>query len=241
MSARAILLVLFSAALLATPADAAESPFGMPEGSSEFAVGAALGYGEENVGSARRSAFVQPYFEARWSNGVFIEGLWLGRQLSNTPHLRYGPLLTLGRERTPRPGKDTRLMPVAGAFLSYQLLHNLTLAAHGHHMAGSRGGSLLDVRLASHNSVAPHHSIGVAAGLRAADRRYLETRFGAAPGASAGVRDAYLAGRWYWELNPKYTAIARLEYRRLHGSAAAAPQVARRSSLANSLMLIYRY
>lgn len=238
MSARAI---LFAAALLAAPAGAAESPFMMPEGSSDFAVGAALAYAEEDVGSARRSAFVQPYFEARWSNGVFMEGLWLGRQLSNTPHLRYGPLLTLGRERTPRPGKDTRLLPLVGAFLSYQLLHNLTLGAHGHHMPGSRGGSVLDVRLTSQNGVAPHHSTGVAAGLRVADRRYLETYSGAAPGASAGVKDAYIAGRWYWELNPKYTAIAGLEYKRLHGSAAAGPRVAKRSSLANSLMLVYRY
>lgn len=222
-------------------ASAADSPFLMPEHSSEFAVGAAWVYGEEDEGSAQRSSFLQPHFEARWSNGVFLNGLWLGKELSSVPHLRYGPLLSLGRERTSPNGGSGSLRPLVGAFWEYRVLHNLSVKTFGYRMAGNRGGGLLDLQVASLNGMAPHHLLGLAAGLRLADRRYLQAHFGAGEDASGGVRDAYLRGAWQWELSRKYTASAALEYKRLEGSAAASPWTARRGSLASFVMLSYRY
>lgn len=229
------------AALLASAGCRADSPFLMPEHSSEFAVGAAWVYREEDQGSARRAAFLQPHFQGEWSNGVFVNGLWLGRQLSSTPHLRYGPMLSLGRVRTSQDGSDGRLRPVIGAFWEYQVLHNLAIRTHGLRMAGKHGGSLLDVQLASANSVAPHQTLGVTAGLRLADRRYLQARFGVGEGASGGVKDVYVGSFWEWDLNTRYTVRAALDYARLEGSAAASPWTARRNSLASSVRLTYRY
>lgn len=218
-----------------------DSPFLMPEQSSEFTVGAAWVYSEEDEGSARRSAFLQPHFEGRWSNGVFMNGLWLGRQLSGVPHQRYGPLLSVGRERVSRNGGNGRLKPLVGAFWEYQVLHNLTVKMHGYRMAGGRGGGLLDLQLASVNSMAPHQTLGLAAGLRLADRPYLQAHLGAGEDASGGLKDVYLRGFWHWELDPKYAASVGLEYKRLEGSAAASPLAARRGSLASFMMLSYRY
>lgn len=235
------LAALLASADCTADATLADSPFLMPEQSSEFAVGAAWVYGAEDEGSARRSAFLQPHFEGRWSNGVFLNGLWLGKQLSGVPHQRYGPLLSVGRERTPSNGRNGGLKPLVGAFWEYQVLHNLSVKAHGYRMAGGRGGGLLDVQLASVNSMAPHQTLGLAAGLRLADRRYLQAHLGAGEEASGGVKDAYLRGFWHWELSLKYSASMGLEYKRLEGSAAAAPLAARRSSVASFLMLTYRY
>ncbi|MEW6020849.1 MAG: MipA/OmpV family protein [Pseudomonadota bacterium] len=229
------------AALLAGAACAADAPFLMPEHSREFVVGAALVYQDEEEGSARRSAFLRPHFEGEWSNGVFLQGLWLGKQLSTVPHLRYGPLLSFGRDRVSAHGGHGSPRPLVGAFWEYQVLHNLSIRARGHRMAGGGNGGLLDLQLASFNSVAPHHALGLAAGLRLADRRYLQANFDAGKDASGGVKDVYLKGVWLWELNPKYTASMTLESRRLEGSAATSPWVARRRSLASSVMLTYRY
>ena len=234
-------LVLLAMVLLGGRAGATESPLLMPEGTSEFAIGAALRHGEEDEGSGRRTTWLQPYLQAQWSNGVFLDGLWLGRQLSGVPHLRYGPLLTVAREPLPRADGDRRLMPVFGAFLSYNLLHNLNFSVHGYRMAGPRGDAMADVRVMSYNSVAPHHAFAIEAGLRLADRRHLQAQFGVGPEASSGIKDAYVGARWHWELTPKYTAVAGLEYKRLCGDAASAPASARRSSLASHLLLIYRY
>nr|WP_229507719.1 MipA/OmpV family protein [Massilia sp. Dwa41.01b] len=166
---------------------------------------------------------------------------WLGMHLSGTQDLRYGPLVSLAREPTPRPGHGTRLMPVAGAFVQYKLLHNLTIGAHGSRMTGSRGTAMIDAQLVSYNGLVPHHSIGLAAGLRLVDRRYLQAHFGTGPDASAGVKDVYLGGRWHWELGPKYELVTGLEFKRLMGDAATSPRTARRNSQTSFVMLLYRY
>lgn len=238
MTARVLVL---AAAFAATSAAATESPLLMPDGTSEFAIGAALRHGEPNEDSARRTTWIQPYLQAQWSNGFFLDGVWLGKQLSDVPHLRYGPMVTLARERLPRGEGEHRLMPLFGAFLSYQLLHNLSFSVHGYRMAGSRGDAMADLRVLSYNSVAPHHALGIEAGLRLADRRHLQAYSGAGPEASGGIKDGYVGARWHCELTPKYTASAGLEYKRVMGDAAAARGSARRSSLDSHLLLIYRF
>lgn len=217
---------------------ACASPFLMPEGTRELQAGVVLGNHAEDEGRRTRTNYVAPHFEARWSNGVFLQGLSLGMQLSATPGLRYGPLLALGRERTAAPGRDTRLMPLFGAFMNYQLLHNLHVVTNGYRMAGSRGGIQASLLLATHYNVAPHHVLVLAAGVRLADRRFLQTHLGAGPDAKAGVKDSGIEGRWQWELTPKYTASATVEARRLHGDAATGSLVTRRTGVGYSLMLV---
>jgi outer membrane scaffolding protein for murein synthesis (MipA/OmpV family) len=227
-------------ALLAS-AGAGASPFLMPEQTRELAVGAMLGNREEDEGSRTRSTYLQPYLEVKWSNGMFLQGLWLGRQFSSTPGLQYGPLLTVARERSAPPGRDTRLMPVFGAFGSVQLLHNLSFAAHAYRMAGSQGGAAMNLQLVGHRSLAAHHALVMAAGVRLADRRHLQAHLGAGPDARAGVKDLHAEARWDWELTPKYTASAGLDIKRLQGDAATGTLVTRRTGTGYSLMLVARY
>lgn len=222
-------------------AGAHASPFLMPEATRELAVGAALVNREEDEGSRTRSTYLQPYLEVKWSNGVFLQGLWLGRQLSATPGLQYGPLLTVARERTAPPGRDTRLMPVAGAFASVQLLHNLSFAAQAYRMASSQGGAAMNLQLVGHQSLAAHHTLLMAGGVRLADRRHLQAHLGAGPDARAGIKDLHAEARWDWELTPKYTASAGLDVKRLQGDAAAGALVTRRTGIGYSLMLVARY
>lgn len=222
-------------------ASGAASPLLMPEGTRELSVGLGLGNSEEDDRSGRRETYLQPYFDARWSNGVFVEGLWLGMQLSEVPGLDYGPLVTAARERSAAPGGDTRLMPMFGAFMHYRLLHNLHLTADGFRMVGSRGGSQMNLGLATYHSMAPHHTLVLAAGLRLSDRRFLQANLDAGPDAQAGVQDSHIEGRWRWEINPKYTASATIVARRLHGDAASARPATRPVSLGYSLMLVRRF
>ncbi|WP_229445158.1 MipA/OmpV family protein [Massilia sp. Leaf139] len=222
-------------------AAAGASPFMMPEGTRELAVGAVLGSREEDEGGGKRAAYLMPYLDARWSNGVFLQGFTVGMQLSEAPGIGYGPLLTLGRERSARPGRDTRLLPVFGAFVEYRLLHNLQLGVDTYRMAGSRGGTTMNLQLATHHSLAAQHTLVVGAGLRLADRRYLRAQLGAEPDASGGVKDSHVEGRWEWEPNPKYRVFVGFDARRLHGAAARGALVERRNSVGYSLMLLRSY
>lgn len=236
MAPRLVVAVL---ALLGNAANA--SPFYMPEETRELAIGVGLGNREEDEGSGMRSTYLQPYLEAKWSNGVFLQGLWLGRQFSNTPGLQYGPMITLARERSAPPGRDARLMPVFGAFASYQLLHNLSFAAHAYRMAGSRGGAAMNLQLVGHRSLAAHHALVLAAGVRLADRRYLQAHLGAGQDTRAGVKDLHAEARWDWELDPKYTASVGFDLTRLQGDAARGTLVTRRTGIGYSLMLVRRF
>lgn len=220
---------------------AGASPFLMPEDTRELAVGAALGHSEEDEGSRTRATYLAPYLEARWSNGVFLNGLWLGRQLSATPGLQYGPLVTAARERSAPAGRDTRLMPVFGAFANYQLLHNLVFVAHGWRMTGSRGGAAANLQLVSYQGVAPHHTLVLAAGVSLADRRHLQAYLGAGPDARGGLKAVQGEARWDWEVTPRYTASAGIDVRRLQGDAAAGALVTRRTGVGYSLRLLRHF
>ena len=231
---------LAALAMLAAPF-AAASPFLLPEGTRELAVGAALVNSEDDLGSRTRSTYVQPYFKGQWSNGLFMQGLWLGMQLAPTPGVQAGPLLTVARRAGAAPGSDARVMPVFGAFANVQLLHNLQFAAHGYRIAGSRGGAEMSMQLATYRSLAPHHAVVLAAGVRLADRHVLQRQLGAAPDASGGIKNSHVEGRWDWEVTPKYTASAGVQARRLHGDAALGALVTRRTGLGYSLMLVRSY
>jgi len=132
-------------------------------------------------------------------------------------------------------------MPVFGAFGSIRLLHNLSFAAHAYRMAGSQGGTAMNLQLVSYQSLAAHHALVVAGGVRLADRRHLQVYLGAGPDAEAGVKDLHAEARWDWELTPKYTASAGLDIKRLQGDAATGALVTRRTGIGYSLMLVARY
>lgn len=231
---------------LATPiaARAADSPFLMPEGTSEYAIGMFVNRGKVDGDKAldRDKVGTSPHlhFEARWSNGIFINGLWLGKEMSGTPNLSYGPMFTMTRERSVAPGADTRWVPVFGAYASYALLHDLSLGARGYQVGGGDGAQL-NVQATWHKSVGQHQGISIGVGTNLVDRRFLQTNLRAGPDAAGGVKDVYVEARLRWELNAKYTLAAGVDRRRLKGSAAASPLAPQRGNTGYAVGLIHYF
>ncbi len=215
----------------------------LPEGSKDIAVGALLGYAPDKPGSARRSAYLVPQFTVDWDNGVFLNGLSLGMQMSKQPLLQYGPVIALDLGARRANGSSTPLRPVFGAFVNYQPLSELSLHAHAYAPAGSEGsGVLLNLQAGTQFALTPHHFLALGAGVNLADRAYMRSDFGTLryhPGG--GLRDSYADVRWRWELNRKFTLVASVQVSHLQGEAAASPRTARRTGVANSLMLRYSY
>jgi outer membrane scaffolding protein for murein synthesis (MipA/OmpV family) len=91
--------------------------------------------------------------------------------------------------------------------------------------------------------VAEHHSLGMTARMRLANRTALEESF-AVPGvyqASGGLRDAALGANWHWEISNKYSLRTSLNYQRLLGGAAESPRVERPGNTSMVTVLTYRY
>lgn len=237
--ARALLACCASLALV--PAMAQSSL--LPEGSSDIEAGAVIGTAPSAPGSARRSAFLLPQFSAQWANGVFVDGLALGVQLSGQPLLKYGALvaLDLGTQRT--DGRGSGVRPVLGAFVDYEPLRELSLHAHVTAPAGEGGsGALVNLRASTGASVTAHASVTTGIGVNLADVRYMQATFGTSGyQPAAGVRDVHADVRWYWQMSRKLTLSASLQVSRLQGDAAASPRTQQRTGVTNWLALGYSF
>jgi len=214
----------------------------MPEGSSEVRAGAILVNGPRAAGSTERTTTLLPQFGAEWSNGVFLDGLVLGKQMSSSPRLKYGPLLALNLVAQPGDGGRT-LRPVFGAFLRYRPLRELGLQAHILGAASHAGnGLLLNLSANTQADLAPHQWLALGLGLEVADRSYMQSDFGTAHYHPAGgVRDLYAEARWGWQLTPKVTVVASLHASRLQDGAAASPFTRRRNGVVNALAFSYSF
>lgn len=214
----------------------------MPEGSSEMRAGAILVNGPRAAGSNERATILLPQFSAEWSNGVFLEGLALGKQMSASPQLKYGPLLALNLATRPGDGGRT-LRPVFGAFARYRPLRELELQAHVMGAASHAGnGVLLNLSANSQADLAPHQWLSFGLGLDLADRTYMQSDFGTARyRAAGGVRDLFADARWGWQFTHKLKLVASLRASRLQGDAAASPFTRQRTGVVNALALSYSY
>lgn len=228
---------------LALPPALAQSDAGlMPEGSSEMRIGAALGTAPRAPGSTERSAFLVPQFSAQWSNGIFVNGLAVGKQLSSDPTLGYGPVLALNMGVQRADGSRV-VRPVLGAFVDYTPMHELKLHAQLVVPAlRDAGGHLLHVRASTQFDLASHHWLQFGAGFNLADRRYLQPDFGSAHfQPSGGVKDVFADLEWGWQFSRKFTLWASLRTSRLQGDAAASPRTRQRTGCANALGIAYTF
>ena len=57
----------------------------------------------------------------------------------------------------------------------------------------------------------------------------------------SGLHNTSIGAHWHWDLNHKYTLASTLEWRRLHGSAAASPRVEQAGALTLTGILSYSF
>lgn len=214
----------------------------MPEGSSDVWAGAILVNGPRAAGGTERITTLLPQFGAEWSNGVFLDGLVLGKQMSSSPLLKYGPLLALNLVTRPGDGGKT-LRPVFGAFLRYRPLRELGLQAQILGAASHSGsGVVLNLAANTQADLAPHQWLAFSLGIDLADRAYMQSDFGTARYHPAGgVRDLYAAAELGWQLTPKVKMVASTHASRLQGDAAASPFTRQRNGVVNALAFSYSY
>lgn len=239
--ARRILLTMMLAATL-RPAQAQSDASLMPEGSSDMHVGAMLANVPTAPGSERRSTILLPQLSAEWSNGFFLDGLVLGKQLSSSPVLKYGPLLAL--DLAAQHGESgSALRPVVGAFVRYSPVRELRLQATMLAPASRSGnGVLLRVSAGSGIALRPHQWMGFGIGISVADSAYMRSDFGTAHfRPSGGLRDLFAEAHWDWEITPKVKVVAGLYASQLQGDAAASPRTRQRVGMADSLAFSYSF
>lgn len=237
---RRILLAVMLAVTL-RPALAQSDASLMPEGSSDMHVGAMLANVPTAPGSERRSTILLPQISAEWSNGFFLDGLTLGKQLSSSPVLKYGPLLAL--DLAAQHGESgSALRPVVGAFVRYLPMRELRLQATVLVPASRSGGVLLRVSAGSGMALRPHQSMGFGIGISVADSAYMRSDFGTAHfRPSGGLRDLFAEAHWDWEITPKVKVVAGLYASQLQGDAAASPRTRQRVGMADSLAFSYSF
>lgn len=229
-------------ALAMAPALAQSDLSLMPEGSKEVTLGATLGNSPSRYGSAGRSTYLVPQFSVEWSNGIFVEGLVLGMHMSDQPLLRYGPLLALDFGTQLPDGSKGKLRPVAGGFVNYVPVQELSLHAHLFAPIGAPGRVLLNARAGTHTTLAPRHQLFVGVGANLLGGAAMQADFGTARyRPSGGVRDVYADLRWQWQFSPKYTLTGAMQASRLLGDAAASPRTSERNGTTTAVTLKYSY
>ncbi|WP_028104996.1 MipA/OmpV family protein [Pseudoduganella violaceinigra] len=225
-----------------TPAHAQSNASLLPDGATDVRMGAVLGTAPSAPGSARRSAFLVPQFSAEWSNGVFVEGLAVGKQMSSDPMLGYGPVLAVNLGAQRADGSSV-IRPVTGVFVQYQPLRELALHAQvSIPLLRDTGGALFNFRASTQFVPAAHHWLEFGTGFNAADRRYQQTDFRTAQfQPSGGLRDVFADVQWGWQVSRKITLTASVRAARLQGDAAASPRTRQRTGVANALGFSYSY
>jgi outer membrane scaffolding protein for murein synthesis (MipA/OmpV family) len=215
----------------------AQSPITlMPEGSRESWVGAIFVNQPEREGSRERESALVPYFRVQWSNGLFVENLSAGLQMSRIPHLRYGPLVALGGDGPRGTGDRRGLKLLAGGFAGYRILHNLGVDAVAVHRLG---GTQLKLAASTWAQLAPHHSASFQAGVNLADSNYMRWHFGET--AAGGVKDTYAGANWHWQASRKYELHTRIKFSRLGATVAASPSVETRDGVHLTTALVYGF
>ncbi|WP_162249905.1 MipA/OmpV family protein [Massilia sp. Root351] len=214
----------------------------LPEGSKELTLGATLGSSPSRYGSAARSTYLLPQFSVEWSNGIFVEGLVLGMHMSDAPLLRYGPLLALDFGTQLADGSTGKFRPVAGGFINYVPVQELSLHAHVFTPLGDAGRVRLNARAGTQATLAPRHQLFAGVGANLLGGGAMQADFGTANyRPSGGVRDVYADLRWQWQFSAKYTLISAVQASRLLGDAAASPRTSERTGVTTSVTLRYGY
>ena len=241
---------------LAHPHAAAQSSTtSMPEGTTDVAVSVLLGSIPKAEGNTRRTLILVPNFWVQWSNGVFLEGLNLGMQLSSDPLLQYGPLLSLGlgSTRADMTGERPKKRLVPGAFVRFYPIYNVRIEStleNGSSPDGS--GVLLETRISYRLNIAARQSVALAAGVSVGSGDYMQSTFGisreqaartglAVHEASGGIKSVFAGARWNWQFSRKYTLGTSVTFSQLRGSAAASPITSNPSGVSYLTSLTYQF
>lgn len=208
----------------------------MPEGSRDAWVGAAFVNRPEHAGSRKRESALAPYFRVQWSNGLFVENLSAGLQMSRIPHLRYGPLVALGGDGPRGQGERRGLKLLAGGFVGYRILHNLGVDATAVHRLG---GTQLRLAASTWTQLVPHHSASFELGVNLADSSYMRWHFGET--AAGGVKDTYAGANWHWQASRKYELNTRIKLSRLSSTVGASRFVETRDGVQLTTALVYGF
>jgi outer membrane protein len=242
---KSVLLALMTCAcpLLA----AAQTTELMPEGSHEASVGLLATVGPAAMGSKEKKLLLAPNFSIRWANGVFVDGLQAGVNLSSDPAMRFGPLVGLGwrKPRGDRAEQKGKWGVDGGAFFSYSLSHQLNFSSSleygdgndGRGVRGELGGSFS-------TPLAAHHGVSLTAGVHMADAAYMRSYFEPRDHswkASSGLEDAYAGAFWHAQLSNKFRLDTSVILTQLSHRAASSPLVEERSTTRVSTVLNYHF
>ncbi|MGZ8291220.1 MAG: MipA/OmpV family protein [Telluria sp.] len=208
----------------------------MPEGSRAEWIGAAFVNQPDREGSRERESAIVPYFRVQWSNGLFVENLSAGLQMSRITHLRYGPLVAIGDDGPRGQGERRGLKMNAGGFASYHILHNLGVNATVLHRLG---GTRLKLAASTWTQLAPHHAASFELGAHLADSSYMRWHFGEA--AAGGVKDTFAGANWHWQASRKFDLHTRVKLSRLSASIGTSRPVETRDSVQLTTALVYGF
>jgi outer membrane scaffolding protein for murein synthesis (MipA/OmpV family) len=219
----------------------------MPEGSHETYIGLLATVGPKAMGSKDKELLLAPNFSIRWANGVFIDGLRTGVNLSSDPSMRFGPLVGLGwrKARTDSANEKGKWGIDGGAFFNYSIAHNLSFNTNLAYGDGNDGRGVHWQLGGSYNTpLAQHHSVTLTAGVDLADaaymRSYLEPRDHSWK-ASSGLEDSYAGVIWHAQLSNKLQLDTSAFLNQLSHRAASSPLVMERSTTRLSTVLNYRF
>lgn len=239
------------------PATAQTTRMLMPEGSKDVYLSLAAAIVPTAEGSAQQRFLLVPLVSAQWANGVFVNMNVVGVHLSDRSDMAYGFQVapTLSRTATvTENGRESKLRftPEAGPFFDYQLAYGMGLKS-----SLMYGGSIdhrgLRMNLGAYLSlpVAAHHSMGLEAAVKLANRPALQANYGvtaeqatatlAAYAVRSGVRASAFSANWNWEISNKYALSTSIESHRLRGSAARSPRIEQPGTLSLVTILTYRY
>jgi len=213
----------------------------MPEGSRDVSIGAMFGSMPASEGSRERKRVLFPYLRVRWSNGVFVDNFSAGMQLSRVPNLRYGPLVSLGRDEARDLGEPDGFKLLVGGFAGYALLHNLRVDAAVLHGGARGGGRGTQLRMVARTwmQLAPHHGGSLELGANGADSDYMRSHFGGT--ADGGVKDTFVSASWHWQVGRKYELHTRAKLSQLSGNVGASRFVATRGGTELLTALVYSF
>jgi outer membrane protein len=229
----------------------------MPEGTYDLYFG--VGYQKTFEGQGGNHQVLVPALEVQWSNGVFIDAnvreAAVGVYLSDDPMLNYGVVAAAsGRDqRDDTPGQRGGVLTQAGAFLHWNVDHNIGVNASLMAGGGFNGGGLLaQVRAEYSMRLAAHQGASLAVGMFVADHSWQQGYFGVTAAQSAngdnppyraraGVLRYFGDVEWQWQPGNKYTLITGARFSRLGSSPAASPIAGSRHRVSLHTTLRYHF
>lgn len=250
-----LLLTLLGAA---QPALAQNPGALLPDGSSDMYVGVGASTSSAVTPGTDRTVRAVLLMQVLCSNGVFVDnGVTLGKHMSATPGIEYGPYITRSEERHPSDSRalagtrDISGTLDVGGFFNYYL-DNRTIVRSGLQYDSSARG--LSGYLSLQHvlpEIAPHHTVALSVGVSAANGGVMREQYGVWADGTAdaprsyrpvgGVMSMRATASWNWSLGKSWIMSTHLTASRLGGPAADSPIVSRRDFLSFSTGLGYRF